>query len=296
VGKLAAMSELNVFLNGQILPQDQARIGISDAGFLHGVSVFTTALAHNGVVFRLDRHLSRMFDTVRMLGLNTDATPDGLAEATATLLAANELTEARVRITLTPGSVHGGGPTTLITASPLPEYPPEWYEKGIGVAISTLRQGSGPPLYGCKTGCYLPRIIARQEAASKGVEEALWFTEDNRLAEACTCNVFVVLKGEVLTPPTETPVLPGVVREAVLELCGGMEIPVFDNRPLTIRELLDSQEVFLTGSCSGIRPVVRVERHSIGDESPGPVTRQIMQAYRELLDRECRLDREGDAS
>ncbi len=290
------MSELNVFLNGQILPQDQARIGISDAGFLHGVSVFTTALAHNGVVFRLDRHLARLFDTVRMLGVKTDATPDTLADATAKLLAANALTEARVRITLTPGSVYGGEPTTVITASPLPEYPPQWYEKGMGVAISSLRQGSGPPVYGCKTGCYLPRILARQEAASKGVEEALWFTEDNRLAEACTCSVFLVLNGEVLTPSTETPVLPGVVREAVLELCGGMGVPVFDDRPLTIRELFDAQEVFLTGSCSGIRPVVRVERHSVGTESPGPVTLRIMQAYRELLDRECGLDKEGDAS
>lgn len=290
------MSELNVFLNGQILPEGQARIGISDAGFLHGVSVFTTALAHNGVVFRLDRHLSRLFETVRMLGVRTDATPDALAGATAKLLATNALTEARVRITLTPGSVHCGEPTTLITASPLPEYPHEWYEKGIGVVISSLRQGSAPPVYGCKTGCYLPRILARQEAGSKGVEEALWFTEDNRLAEACTCNVFLVLDGEVFTPPTGTPVLPGVVREAVLELCRGLGVPAFDNRSLTIRELLDAQEVFLTGSCSGIRPVVRIERHGVGAEAPGPVTRWIMQAYRELLDRECGLGKEGDPS
>jgi len=290
------MSELNVFLNGHILPEGQARIGIFDAGFLHGVSAFTTALAHNGVVFRLNRHLSRLFDTVRMLGVRTDATADGLADATAKLLAANALIEARVRITLTPGSVHGGEPTTLITASPLPEYPKQWYEKGIGVVVSSLRQGSGPPVYGCKTGCYLPRILARREAATKGVEEALWFTEDNRLAEACACNVFLVLNGEVFTPPTSTPVLPGVVREAVLELCRGMKAPAFDNRPLTIRELLDAQEVFLTSACAGIRPVVRIERHGVGAEAPGPVTLRIMQAYRELLDRQCGLGKEGAPS
>jgi len=290
------MSERNVFLNGRILPEGEARIGIFDAGFLHGASVFTTALAHNGVVFRLVRHLSRLFETVRMLGVRTDATPDALTGATAKLLAANALTEARVRITLTPGSVHGGEPTTLITASPLPEYPREWYEKGIGVVISSLRQGSGPPVYGCKTGCYLPRILARREAATKGVEEALWFTEDNRLAEACTCNVFLVLNGEVLTPATETPVLPGIVREAVLELCRHMEAPALDNRPLTIRELFDAQEVFLTSSCAGIQPVVRIERHVVGAEAPGAVTRRIMQAYRKLLDRECGPGKEGNPS
>jgi branched-chain amino acid aminotransferase len=245
------------------------------------------------VVFRLDRHLCRLFDTAAMLGMRTDATPDALAGATVKLLAANSLAEARVRITLTPGSVHGGEPTTLVTASPLPVYPPEWYEKGIGVVISSLRQGSGPPVYGCKTGCYLPRILARQEAATKGAEEALWFTEDNRLAEACTCNVFIVLAGEVLTPPTRTPVLPGVVREAVLELCRHMEVPCSNNRSLTIRELLDAQEVFLTSACTGIRPVVRIERHAVGGEKPGSVTRWVMQAYRELLDRECGLSGEG---
>jgi branched-chain amino acid aminotransferase len=108
------------------------------------------------------------------------------------------------------------------------------------------------------------------------------------------CNVFLVLDGEVLTPPTTTPVLPGVVREAVIELCGSLDIPFTDSRPsepqpgaLTIRELLAAQEVFLTSSCAGIRPVVRIERHAVGTEKPGPITRRIMQAYRELLDREC---------
>jgi len=294
MGDTNDVGELRVFLNGRIVPEDQATVSVADAGFLHGASVFSTALAHQGVVFRLDRHLSRMLDTARMIGLRTDATREGLAAATAELLAANRLAEARVRITLSPGSVHGAETTTLITASPLPAYPPEWYDKGIGVVVSSLRQGSGPPIYGCKTGCYLPRIIARREAAEKGFDEALWFTEDHRLAEACACNVFLVLGGEVLTPPTDTPVLPGVVREAVIELCGSLDIPCRDDRALAIRELLAAEEVFLTSSCAGIRPVVRVERHAVGSEKPGPVTRRIIQAYRELLDRECGRRGQGE--
>ena len=286
-GRLRRVSHQNVYLNGRIIPAAEATVSVSDSGFLHGASAFTTMLAHNGVVFRLDRHLSRLFETVRLLGFRTDAAPESLAAATKDLLAANELPEARVRITLTPGSVRGGGTTTLITADPLPDYPPEWYEKGIAVVVSSFRQGSGLSLAGHKTGCYLPRVLARQEAAAKGAEEAIWFTADNRLAEACFCNVFLVLGGEAYTPPRDTPVLPGVVRQAVLELCEQIGLACHEDKPLTIRETLAADEMFLTASCSGVRPVVCIERHEVGDESPGPVTRKIMDAYRDLLDRQC---------
>ena len=190
-----------------------------------------------------------------------------------------------MRITLSPGPVDADKPTTLITSDPLPDYPPEWYSKGIDVVVSELRQGSA--LGGHKTGCYLPRVLARQKAAAVRAEEALWFTEDNRLAEACFCNVFLVLAGEVHAPPLETPVLGGIVREAVLELCGALGIGRHDDRPLTIHETLAAEEMFLTASCSGVRPVIRIEHHGVGDEKPGPITRKIMDAYRELLDREC---------
>ena len=279
------MSDRNVYLNGRILPAADATLSVSDAGFLHGASAFTTMRAHHGKVFRLARHLGRLFDTVGRLGLRVGATAETLAEATGSLLAANELAEARVRITLSPGPLDVEEPTTLITADRLPDYPPEWYSKGIGVVVSSLRHGSA--LGGHKTGCYLPRVLARQEAAGRGAAEALWFTEDNRLAEACFCNVFLVLGGEVHTPPLETPVLGGIVREAVLELCDELGISRHDDRPLTIREALGADEAFLTASCSGIRPVIRIERHGVGDEKPGPITRKIVDAYRELLDREC---------
>jgi branched-chain amino acid aminotransferase len=281
------MSGRNVYLNGTIVPAAEAKISVSDAGFLHGASAFTTMLAHNGVVFRLGRHLARLAGTVKLLGLRAEVDADALAAATSDLLSANGLVEARVRITLSPGSVDAQGPTTVITADPVPEYPAEWYEKGISVVVSSLRQVWGSPIYGHKTGCYLPRVLARHEAAAKGAEEALWFTADNRLAEACFCNVFLVLAGEAYTPPRDMPVLLGVVREAVLELCGELGIACHDDRTLTIRETLDAQEVFLTASCSGIRPVTSVERHIVGEGEVGPVTRKLMQAYRELLDREC---------
>jgi branched-subunit amino acid aminotransferase/4-amino-4-deoxychorismate lyase len=130
--------------------------------------------------------------------------------------------------------------------------------------------------------------MAFREAAEKGAQEAIWFTPDNRLAEACFRNVFLVLDGKVLTPPLDTPVLPGVVREAVLELCAKLDIPADDKTALTVKEMLAAREVFLTGSGVGVCPVVRIERHAVGDEKPGPTARKLQSAYEELVEGECR--------
>jgi len=281
------MAARHCYLNGKIVPVEQATIRIDDSGFLHGASAFTTMLARNGVVFRLDRHLARLFQTVRFLELRTNATAGSLSAGVAELLDVNELADARLRITLTPGPVGADEPTTLITADALPDYPRQWYDKGITVIVTSYRQVPGDPTFGHKTGCYFPRLLARAEAASKGAAEALWFTSDNYLAEACFCNVFLVLDGRVHTPPLDTPVLAGVVREAVLELCGKLDLPYDDRTKLTVKDMLAAQEVFLTSSTMGIRPVVRIERHGVGDEKPGPITRKLMAAYEELLAAEC---------
>lgn len=281
--------ELKVSLNGEIILAGDAKISIADPGFLHGASVFTTMLAHNGVVFHFQQHLERLAETVRVLGLSATATTGQLIEGMYAVLEANCLREARCRITLTPGSPDEQ-PVTLITASPLPEYPSEWYTKGIKVIVTAFKQISGDPTFGYKTGCFLPRILARQEAAAKGAEDALWYTSDNRLAESCFSNVFLVLDGVVQTPPCDTPVLPGVVRGVVIELCRQLEIPVKDDTPLTVKEMLAASECFLTSSCMGIRPVATIERHDIFDndnKKPGPITKKLMQAYQTLLDEEC---------
>ncbi len=282
------MNETKVMLNGEMIPASEAKISIADPGFLHGASVFTTMLARNGVVFRFERHLARIAETLRLFGLNVDASTGQLVRGMYDVLDANGLADARCRITLTPGPPDGK-PTTLITANQLPQYPAEWYDKGVNVIVTALKQVSGDPIFGSKTGCYLPRIMARQEAATKGAEDALWFTADNHLAESCFSNVFLVMDGKVLTPPRDTPVLAGIVRETVIELCNSEELNIDcdDETPLTVDEMLAADEIFLTSSTMGIRPVVRVEKHAVGQEVPGKITKKLMAAYQELLDREC---------
>ena len=284
---LPVMSYRYVHLNGRLVAADEAVIKVSDAGFLHGASSFTTMRAHNGVVFRLAGHLSRLLATVGVMGLRTEATSETLTAAVGELLSANALADARLRITLTPGSIAGGDPTVVITADALPEYPPQWYTEGISVSITELRQSPGDIACGRKTGCYFPRVLAMRTAAEKKAQEALWFTPAGHLAEACFCNVFLVSAGQLLTPPLDTPVLDGILRGVVMELCKILDIKCSDSRPLLGRDLLDADEVFLTASCSGVRPVVRVEDHVIAGGKVGAITAEIMKAYEEILDAEC---------
>jgi branched-chain amino acid aminotransferase len=281
------MSEM-VYLNGRFVPVEQAAIGVGDVGFLHGGSVFTTLAAANGKAFRLDRHIARLFDSAGLLDIRVGASAGQLTDAVAQVLAANALQRARIRITLSPGDVRTGEPTTLVTATDLPPYPPDWFAKGIAVVVASLRQQQADPTFGHKTGCYFPRILARQEAHRRGAQEALWYTPDHRLAEGCFTNVFLVIEGQVFTPPRDTPVLPGVTRQAIGELCRELEIPHDDEQALTVREMLAAEEMFLTAGTMRVLPVTRIERHAVGDEMVGPVTRKLMRAYDELVTRETR--------
>jgi len=206
----------------------------------------------------------------------------------------NELSDARIRITVTAGSIRRDprSPeetlTICATASPLAAYPSELYNAGVTVLVSRFRQSPYDPLTGHKTTSYLGRLIALAEAQKAQCHEGLWFTPDNLLAEGSISNVFIVDSGVVATPPLDTPVLPGIARATVLEICrdGGIE---FEERPITIHHLLDADEVFLTNAMMQVMPVARVEKREIGGGKPGPIAKRLLQRYRELVAKECRV-------
>jgi branched-chain amino acid aminotransferase len=173
-------------------------------------------------------------------------------------------------------------PTLIVSAQAVTGYPPEMYEKGMTVFICTdYRQSAQDPLAGHKTTSYFPRLVALRTAQERGCNEALWFTPANLLAEGCISNVFLVKNGELRTPPLDTPVLPGIAREVVLEQAAALGITAHQV-PCTIDDLLDADEVFLTNSVMEVMPVTRVERKAIANEKPGPVTRRLLEAYRTL--------------
>jgi len=280
-----------VFLNDALVDFDQAHLSTSESGFLYGAGLFETLRSHNGMVFRLQDHLDRLFQSAAALSISHSYEKPDVGNAIGTLLQANALSEARLRLTLTNGplteSEDQRKPTLLITVAQFRPYPAEYYKTGVLTILCPFRQNPTDPTCGHKTTCYYPRLLALNLARQKGAVEALWFTTDNRLAEGCISNVFLVKNSVLFTPPVETPVLPGIVRKAVGRLAQQQSVDVVE-KDLYISDVLDADEVFLTNVLMEVLPVIQVERHTVGDGKVGPVTTKTRESLLRAIDEECR--------
>jgi len=282
-----------VFLNDKLVDIEQAHIPATDSGFLYGAGLFETMRSRNGVVFRLEDHLDRLFQSAAKLSINHDYDRSYLTEAVDGVLRANKLTEARVRLTLTNGpiseTIERAKPTLLITASALQLYPSEYYRTGVMVVLCPFRQNTTEPICGHKTTNYYPRLLALTLARQKEAAEALWFTTDDRLAEGCVSNVFLVKDTVLQTPALGTPVLPGVARKAVCRIAQDESIELVE-KDLQISDVLEADEVFLTNVVMEVLPVISVEQHTVGEGKVGSVTRRLRDKFIETIEEECRRD------
>lgn len=291
---------MKVWLNGSLVDRDAALVSAFDAGLLHGVGLFETLSARNGHIYRLREHLQRLRGSAIELRLTDTLSIDPLALAVQQNVDEAGLDHARVRLTLTGGDLNlletrrqtPAHPTIIITAQPATEYPAEFFERGVTVAIADGRLNPLDPHAGHKTVNYWPRLRALQDAAARRAAETLFFSVTNHLMSGAVSNVFLVSQGTLRTSFSRgeeepgslpSPVLPGITRAAVIELADGLSIGT-GRSMLTIDDLLDADEVFLTNSSWGILPVVAIdydEPRTIGDGVPGRITSRLRQALEE---------------
>lgn len=285
-----------VFLNGRLLAREEAHISPFDHGFLYGYGLFETVRAYPGSgskrLFRLDRHLHRMRESARALqieGLSPDAK---LSQAAYAVLEANSLAEARLRISvslgpgeITPEPPSQSEPTVFIAARAFSPPSAQVYEAGYSAIVFPERVRGVATLAQHKTSSYLLYVLAWRHARSEGAQEALLVSADGQLLEASTANLFLVAQGQIMTAPTSEGVLPGITREAVMELAGALGVTV-QEVALPVEALQMVDEAFLTSSLLGIMPLTRVADQPIGAGRPGPVTLQLMRTYDLLVKRE----------
>jgi branched-chain amino acid aminotransferase group I len=289
-----------IYLNGKLVPRFEAKLSPFDHGFLYGYGLFETMRAYDGRIFRLDSHVTRLRCSAESIGLThsiltTEEGKDCLKAACEATLEANELSNARIRLTVSAGE--GGmtpdpdtcsSPTVLVTAQNLVPLPPEKYETGFKATISFLRRNSQSPLSQLKSTCYMENILVRTAARAAGCDEAIFLNEQGYLTEGSTTNVFLVRDGELITPCFESGVLPGITRDAVLEMARTSNIKATE-RWVELNELIEAEEAFLTNSILELMPLVSVEGRTIGSGKAGKLTKDLLFAYRKLVEEAVKL-------
>ena len=288
------MKEL-VYLNGSLIPRAQAQISVFDHGFLYGYGLFETMRAYNGTIFLLERHLERLLSASEVLGLNTKLNAAELSKACQDTLAANGLKKARLRLTVSRGEVNSfpgpdvsDKPTILVTASKYSPPPPESYDNGFRAGIASFPCCSQSPIIRLKSTSYLLNVRAKLEAQAAGLDEALLLNEQGLITEGSISNIFfVTATARLITPPVASGLLPGITRQVVMELANSRGIHT-DEGTVRLTELRQFEEAFLTNSLMEIMPLVEVREISgkiisIGPRKPGPITKRLMTAYRNMV-------------
>ena len=291
------MRKETVYLNGSLIPRSQARVSVFDYGFLYGYALFETMRAYNGQIFLLERHLKRLRDAATVIGLDSRLAEVDLGKACNDTLKANNLRDARLRLTVSrgeaapfPGPDTDAMPTVLVTAASYQALSDSRYRQGFRAGISSLRRCRQSPLLRLKSANYLVNVLAKREAEASGLDESLLLNEQDLITEGSISNVFFVSRSGLVTPPVDSGILPGITREVVLELANNHQI---NAREVDIRvaDLARFDEAFLTNSVMEIMPLIEVRDDSgkiitIGTGKPGAVTQRLMAAYKEMVDRE----------
>jgi len=281
-----------VYLNGSLVPRSQARISPFDLGFLYGYGLFETMRAYSGRIFRLDSHLERLSKSAQLLGLPLDAFD--LKNACYDTLKANNLSDARIRLTASigegeaiPDPPRNPRPTVLVVATSYTPPSAEAYRNGYKAVVSSIRQNSQSPLSRLKTVNYLNQLLAMREAKEKGAGEAILLNERGFLCEGSTSNIFLISKGNLITPSEESGCLPGITRQVVIELAKELGLKVAE-REVRLEELLNADEAFLTSSLIELMPLTEVNGKPIDRGKRGKVTETLMSAYKEAVVKETK--------
>jgi branched-chain amino acid aminotransferase len=281
-----------VYLNNRFVKDRDAKVSVFDRGFLYGDGVFETVRAYHGTLFRLEDHLRRLEQSARLIGLALPIKRAGLERIAYRALARNRLKQAILRITVSRGvgplqpERNRRRPTLVVTARPLPDYPPSLYRKGAAVILSSVRRNLPEALDPrIKSANFLNNLLALREAQARGAVEAILLNHRGELTEGSVTNLFFIHRGVIHTPSIEVGILPGVTRQAVLELAKAMRLTTRTGfyKP---DHLYHSRECFLTNTSLELLPVVRVNHRTVGTGRPGPLTRRLQEAFRKMVEEE----------
>jgi branched-chain amino acid aminotransferase len=280
-------------VDGDLVPAREATVSVDDRGFRYGDAAFETLRAYGGTVFAWDAHVERLERTCELLSLEHGLAAADLQARIDETLAANDLADAYVRLSITRGVQPGKltpdpevDPTVVVYVKPLPrgglEGEPVWDGPATVQTVETRRVPDEAIPAAAKTHNYLNGILARAELED-GADEALMCDLEGHVSEGATSNLFFVRDGELFTPTIDGPVLPGITREIVLELAAEDGTPTREGR-YELADVLEADEAFLTNRTWELRPIATLDGREIGG---GPITERLSRLYDERVERLC---------
>jgi branched-chain amino acid aminotransferase len=282
-----------IWLDGEIVKQSEAKISVFDHGLLYGDGIFEGIRMYSGRVFRLDQHIDRLFSSAKSILLKLPWSKEEVTQAVVDTIKANHLTDGYVRLVITRG-VGGLGlnpylcptPSMFIIAANIQLYSDASYENGLDLITCATRRPTPAALSPqVKSLNYLNNVMAKIECIQAGVMEGIMLNEQGYVAECTGDNVFIVKKGIVYTPPVSAGSLDGITREVIFDLCKSEGIEIREAM-MTRHDIYISDEAFLTGTAAEVIPFVKLDQREIGDGTPGPLSKQLINAFRKLANSE----------
>ena len=281
---------MKVWIDGAIVEGSQARIPVTDHGFLYGDGVFEGMRVYSRRIFRFDDHLSRLATGARCLGLTIPGGVEAARRIVIDTARAHARDDAYLRLIVSRGEGSLGvdptsctNPRIVCIADQVSLYPEEKLRNGIDLVTSSLRKPAPDVLDPrVKSLNYLNNALAKREARRQGADEALLLNAAGQVVEASVANVFAVRAGRLLTPPATDGALEALTRDTVLVLAREQRIPA-EERTLGRFDLLAAEEVFLTGSGARIVAVGSLDGLGIGKGGAGPITRRLCQAFEQCV-------------
>lgn len=282
-----------IFMNGKLVPENEAFISVFDHGYLYGDGVFEGIRAYNGRVFKLEDHVKRLYESAHSIMLPILYSEQEMIKAVVDTVNANELSDAYIRLVVSRGVGDLGmdprkckESQVVIIADKILLFPEKLYREGLTVVTVATRRNVADALDPkIKSLNYLNNIHAKIEANRAGVLEALMMNSQGFICEGTGDNIFIYRKGRLITPPVYLGILEGITRETVIELAAKEGIQVAEE-PFTRHDLYVADECFLTGTAAEVIPVIEVDMRIIGSGKPGPITRRLMEKFRELTQNE----------
>ncbi len=283
--------ELLIYINGKFYPKSGAKVSVYDHGLLYGDGVFEGIRAYNGVVFKLKEHLDRLYQSMHTIMLQIPLTKSEMTQAVLETLKKNNLKNAYIRLIVTRGEGDLGldprkcpKPTVIIIAEPMIQiYGAEAKEKGMTATISWVKRDSvDATSHEVKSLNYMNSILAKIEANTAGVDEAIYLDKRGFVCEGSSDNIFMVKGGKVVTPPVSTGALAGITRNRVMKLAEDLGYTVVE-RNITPNELFNADEVFLTGTAAEVVPVREINKRIVGNGKRGPVTKRLMEEFERIV-------------